>query len=130
VSNTPSLAANEVLVLSSNLHIIVAAEREFGNLDGAIVLKARFSNASSQPILEMTFQMAVPKAFQLKMEPQSSRSLPVGQLDAVTQRIKVTGIERGQGGVLKVKWKVSYKMGSQTAQLQEDMGVMEGLIVS
>ena len=70
------------------------------------------------------------QAFQLKMEPQSSRSLPVGQPDAVTQRIKVTGVGRGQGGVLKVKWKVSYKMGSQTAQLQEDMGVMEGLIVS
>lgn len=61
MSNTPSLAVNEVLVLSSNLHIVVSAEREFGNLDGAIVLKARFSNASSQPILEMTFQMAVPK---------------------------------------------------------------------
>lgn len=73
VSNMPSLAANEVLVLSSNLHIIVAAEREFGNLDGAIVLKARFSNASSQPILEMTFQMAVPK---VQIPPFYPRHIP------------------------------------------------------
>lgn len=60
-SNVPPLQANEVLVLSSNLHIIVAAEREYGNPDGAILLKARFSNACAQPINELTFQMAVPK---------------------------------------------------------------------
>lgn len=60
-SNVPALKGNEVLVVSSNLHIIVATERESGSPDGAILLKARFSNASSQPIHEMTFQMAVPK---------------------------------------------------------------------
>ncbi|KAF8423879.1 VHS domain-containing protein [Tirmania nivea] len=129
-SNVPKLAANEVLVHSSNLHIVVSAEREFGNGDGAMVLRARFSNACAQPIFELTFQMAVPKSFQLKMEPQSSRFLPVGQPDAVTQLIRVTGVRRGQGGALKIKWKVSYRVGSETGVVTEEMGVVERLPAS
>ena len=64
------------------------------------------------------------------MDHQSSRFLPVGQIDAVTQRIRVSGVGRGQGGALKVKWKVSYRMGSETAQLHEEQGVVESLPIS
>jgi len=64
------------------------------------------------------------------MEPQSSRFLPVGRSDAVTQLIRVTGVGKGQGGTLKVKWKVSYKVGSETGVLTEEMGVVERLPAS
>ena len=60
-SNPPPLKANEILVLSSNLHIIAEASRELGQPDGAILLKTRFSNATAHPIYELTFQMAAPR---------------------------------------------------------------------
>ncbi|KAF8475680.1 VHS domain-containing protein [Kalaharituber pfeilii] len=126
-ADAPVLAANEVLLMSSNIQIIVEASRLQGVLDAPIVLRARFSNVGGEKIDELTFQMAVPKAFQLKMEPQSSRILPVGHKDAVTQIIRVTGVVQGQGGMLKVKWKVSYKMGGR---MYEEQGVVESLPAS
>lgn len=64
------------------------------------------------------------------MEPQSSRFLPVGQVDAVTQKIRVAGVARGQGAGLKVKWKVLYRIddgGVGDGQLNEETGVIDKL---
>lgn len=64
----------------------------------------------------------------LKMEPQSGRYLQARQKDGVTQIIRVTGVPRGGGGSVKMRWKVSYRVGS--GPLNEEQGVIESLPVS
>lgn len=64
----------------------------------------------------------------LKMEPQSGRYLQARQKDGVTQIIRVTGVPRGGGASVKMRWKVSYRVGS--GPLNEEQGVIESLPVS
>ena len=54
-----AVKANEMLVVDSNLRAVVEVNRPAG--DGPILLKATFSNNASQPIQDLTFQMAVTK---------------------------------------------------------------------
>lgn len=64
----------------------------------------------------------------LKMEPQSGRYLQARQKDGVTQIIRVAGVPRGGGAGVKMRWKVSYRVGS--GPLNEEQGVIESLPVS
>ena len=50
---------NEIVVMDSNLRVVVEVNRP--SPGGPILLKARFSNNASQPIQDLTFQMAVTK---------------------------------------------------------------------
>jgi len=62
------------------------------------------------------------------MEPQSSRHLEAHQRAGVTQLIRVSGVPRGGGGNVKMRWKVSYRVG--TGPLNEEQGVIESLPVA
>lgn len=55
----PPPARNELVILNSNLHILLEANRPVTMPDGPILVKAKFSNNNSQPIQDLTFQMAV-----------------------------------------------------------------------
>ena len=52
---------NELVILNSNLHILLDVHRPVTMPDGPILVKAKFSNNASQPIQDLTFQMAVTK---------------------------------------------------------------------
>lgn len=56
-------ARNELVILNSNLHILLEANRPVTMPDGPILIKAKFSNNNSQPIQDLTFQMAVTKVY-------------------------------------------------------------------
>lgn len=55
----PPPARNELVILNSNLHILLEVNRPVTMPDGPILVKAKFSNNNSQPIQDLTFQMAV-----------------------------------------------------------------------
>ena len=97
------------------------------NLDGPILLKLRFSNNTDRKITDLTFQMAVTKTYQMKMEPQSGRELEARQRDGITQLVRVAGAPRGAGGAVKMRWKASYTLGGEG---REEGGVVEGLPVA
>ncbi|RPB15274.1 VHS-domain-containing protein [Morchella conica CCBAS932] len=121
-------ARNELVILNSNLHILLEANRPVTMPDGPILIKAKFSNNNSQPIQDLTFQMAVTKTLALKMQPQSGRFLQARQKDGVSQIIRVEGVARGAGGGVKMRWKASYRIGS--GPINEEQGVIEGLPVA
>ncbi|KAL7275614.1 ARF-binding protein [Rhizina undulata] len=113
--------ANELVILNSNLGIVL----EVGRNGDVVVLKARFSNLAAVPLVDLTFQMAVTKAFSLKMEPQTGRYLPPNQKDGITQIIRVSGVLNRGGAGVKMRWKASFKVGG--GALVEEQGVIEGL---
>jgi ADP-ribosylation factor-binding protein GGA len=62
----------------------------------------------------------------LNLQAQSGRSLQAQQKDGITQIIRVNGVERGKGNTVKMRWKASYKLGTEMRQEQgqvENLGV-------
>jgi len=55
------------------------------------------------------------------MEQQSATSLQPGQRDGITQIVRIAGVAQGAGSKLRVRWKVSYRIGD-SGQLQEETG--------
>lgn len=49
-------------------------------------------------------------------------------MGGVTQIIRVSGVPRGAGGSVKMRWKASYRVGK--GPLNEEQGVIEGLPVA
>jgi ADP-ribosylation factor-binding protein GGA len=73
-----------------------------------IEIKSRISNNTASAITELTFQVAVTKSYQLKLEPQSGRALAPRQTSGVTQTIRLLGVDVGMGGNVRMRWKASY----------------------
>ena len=56
------------------------------------------------------------QAYTLKLTPQSGRKLQPFQKDGITQPIEIHGVERGQAGNVKIRWKASYKAGGESRE--------------
>jgi AP-1 complex subunit gamma-1 len=84
------------------------------------IIKASYSNLSSNPYSEFIFQAAVPKFAQLSLQaptygPDPSKTanfLPANSSNTVSQVIKVTNNAHGQKALV-MKLKVSYKVNGQ-----------------
>lgn len=92
-----------------------------------LAIASRISNATAQPIDDLTFQLAVTKGYTLKLDPQSGRSLAPQQQAGITQTIRVQGVERGSGGAVKLRWRASYSLAGKVVNEQ---GAIEGLGVA
>lgn len=68
------------------------------------------------------------QAYQLRMEPQSGRTLLANQKNGVSQIIRIANAPSGGGSVVKMRWKASYRVGS--GPLHEEQGTIEGLPVA
>jgi ADP-ribosylation factor-binding protein GGA len=55
------------------------------------------------------------------MEPQSGRTLQPLQSKGITQVIHLNGVEYGKGTSVKMRWKVSYKVGATLKQEQGEI---------
>ncbi len=53
------------------------------------------------------------------MEPQSSRSLSPYVQNGITQTIVLSGVEYGKGNMVKMRWKVGYRLGNETVRKEE-----------
>ncbi|KAF2752035.1 VHS-domain-containing protein [Sporormia fimetaria CBS 119925] len=114
----------EITVTNSALNITFTVTRES---DTVLRISSRMSNNTASPVTELTFQSAVSKAYQQEMEPQSDVSLAPNQRNGITQTIRLLGVQRGQGTSVKMRWKVSYRVG---AEVREERGEIAGLGVS
>ncbi|KAI9707651.1 MAG: hypothetical protein M1836_000612 [Candelina mexicana] len=115
--------SNEITVTNSAINILLAVSRQAGT-DSVIIILSRFSNNTNQPISELTFQVAVSKGYSLKLDPQSGRILLPHQRNGVTQVIRLNGVERGKGNSVKMRWKASYKVGTE---MKEENGELAAL---
>lgn len=90
---------------------------------GATDIVAEYRNKTTEPIAGFSLQAAVPKVFQLKLDPASGRTLPpVGEnaTSAVTQKIHVTNTMPGQKAlVMRLRMSYTGSNGQQVVQQAE-----------
>ncbi|XRM41774.1 ARF-binding protein, variant 2 [Aspergillus tubingensis] len=121
-SNTlPS--TNRVSVLNSALRIEFVARRH-PQQSQQIHVVALFSNGTSQPLNELHFQVAVEKAYTLQLRPQSGRDIGPLQNNGVQQEMLISGVAGGKGNSIKMRYRVSYRVGSEH---KEEQGMVPSL---
>ncbi|KAF7504805.1 hypothetical protein GJ744_001738 [Endocarpon pusillum] len=113
---------NRVKVHSSTIKIEFLATRPNG--EETIRIKAQFSNNTAKSVHGLHFQVAVEKGYSLQLKPQSGRDMAGNEVYAIEQEVIVNGVPKGQGNLVKMRFKVSY----QVDQLpQEEQGVVPPL---
>lgn len=126
-------SANKIQVLNSELRVDFAARR-VPNQPRQIHVMANFSNNTSQPIGELHFQVAVEKvsftfyvflhtanilqSYKLQLRPQSGRDIAPQQQNGVQQEMLMDGIDVGKGDSVKIRFRVSYKLGGEAREEQ------------
>jgi hypothetical protein len=116
-------STNKVQVLNSQLRIDFVARRVPG-APRQIHIQAVFSNTTAQPIGELHFQVAVEKSYSLQLRPQSGREVAPQQQYGVKQEMVLDGIDNGKGNSVKIRFKVSYRLG---AEAREEQGMVPSL---
>ncbi|MCJ1477078.1 hypothetical protein MMC13_005749 [Lambiella insularis] len=120
----PSSAS--LLVSSKEVEISFDVSRRKTD-DTIIDILAMFTNKSSNPITEYTFQVAVTKSYTLKLTPQSGRKLHPLQTNGITQPIEIHGVAKGQSSNVKIRWKASYKA---AGDLRQEQGEVPPLMIA
>ncbi|KAK2849607.1 hypothetical protein FQN49_005589 [Arthroderma sp. PD_2] len=116
---------NTVEVLNTSVGIKVQVKRLPG--ENRIHGLVSFSNNTPQPISELHFQIAIEKAYTLQLRPQSGRDIAPYQKIGVQQQLQMDGVEPGKGNSVRLRYKVSYKVGSE---LNESDGLVPSLGIS
>ncbi|KAE8375071.1 VHS domain-containing protein [Aspergillus bertholletiae] len=114
---------NRVQVLNSSLRVEFVVRRH-PQQARQIHMVALFSNGTSQPLSELHFQVAVEKAYTLQLRPQSGRDIGALQTNGVQQEMLVSGVEAGKGNSIKMRFKVSYRVGNEQ---KEEQGMVPSL---
>ncbi|KAJ5122608.1 hypothetical protein N7448_003743 [Penicillium atrosanguineum] len=114
---------NKFQVLNSQLRVDFAARR-VQTASRQIYIQAVFSNMTSQSISDLHFQVAVEKSYTLQLRPQSGRDIAPQQQNGVHQDMALDGIDLGKGNSVKIRFKVSYKLG---AEAREEQGMVPPL---
>ncbi|EED23866.1 VHS domain protein [Talaromyces stipitatus ATCC 10500] len=119
-------ATNRVRVLESSLVVDFEARRKPGE-PRTIQIMALFSNKTSQPLTELHFQVAVERAYHLKLQPQTGRDISPLQSVGVKQEMLIENVDAGKGNSVKVRFKVSYRVGGKAT---EEQGMVPQLGIS
>ncbi|KAL2808701.1 VHS domain-containing protein [Aspergillus granulosus] len=120
-STLPS--TNQLQVLNSSLKVEFVARRH-PQQQRQIYIMARFSNATSQALSDLHFQVAVEKAYTLHLRPQSGRDIAPLQTNGVQQEMLIDGIDLGRGNSVKIRFRVSYRVGNEP---KEEQGMVPAL---
>lgn len=91
----------------SNQTVEVIFSVKSAGASGATDILAEFRNKTPHPITGFTLQAAVPKVFQLKLDPASGRTLPPAGTGPVTQAIHVRNTVPGKKALV-MRVRVSY----------------------
>ncbi|RKF76105.1 putative ADP-ribosylation factor-binding protein C25H2.16c [Golovinomyces cichoracearum] len=86
-----------------------------------ITLSLSFSNVTNEIISDLTFMAAVTKSYNLKLQPQSGRLLQPNEHNGVTQVITLMGVEPGKCDAVRLRWKVSYRLGAKPVSEQGEV---------
>ncbi|KAI1359269.1 ADP-ribosylation factor-binding protein GGA2 [Xylaria arbuscula] len=105
---------HQAVVSNSLLRINMKAVRA-PQAPNALSLLFSFSNTSPQPISDLHFQLAVTKGYELKLQPQTGRTLEPNQENGVTQVIQVwhAGELAKKVDSARLRWRLSYKWGAE-----------------
>ncbi|KAI1424306.1 ADP-ribosylation factor-binding protein GGA2 [Xylaria sp. FL1777] len=105
---------HQVVVSNSLLRINMKAVRA-PQAPNALSLLFSFSNSSPQHISDLHFQLAVTKGYELKLQPQTGRTLQPNQDNGVTQVIQVwhAGETTKKVDSARLRWRVSYTWGTE-----------------
>ncbi|KAL1929062.1 hypothetical protein VTP01DRAFT_2121 [Rhizomucor pusillus] len=101
------------LVNKNGLHIVLQVQQA----DTIWYLKALFSNRSTADMEHLTLRLAAPKSMQLKMEPQSSETMPAKTENSVTQNIVLKNPNKEP---LRLRYKVTYQQFGVDMELSGD----------
>ncbi|OAA59838.1 VHS subgroup [Niveomyces insectorum RCEF 264] len=82
----------------------------------AIRFALAFSNNAAQPVAELHFQAAVTRGFELRLQPQSGRTLAPHTARGIQQTMEVSHAQDKSLKVtaLKLRWRLAYRLGGQT----------------
>lgn len=100
----PSVVAFE----SSSLRVMFDFLKSPGNPQ-ITVIKATFTNLSSNVYADFVFQAAVPKFLQLHLDPASGNTLPANSNGTVTQTLRVTNSQHGKKSLV-MRIRIAYKI--------------------
>lgn len=67
------------------------------------------------------------QAYTLQLRPQSGRDISPLQQHGVRQEMLIDGVDAGKGSSVKIRFKVSYRIGGE---LKEDQGMVPPLGIS
>lgn len=67
------------------------------------------------------------QGYTLKMEPQSGRRLQPNEQHGIRQTIHLNGVKYGDGTNVKMRWKLSYRLG---AEMKNEDGMVPALGVA
>lgn len=109
-NSTPSHHAN---VLNDSLKLIFTMSRDSPS---SLEVKASFSNTSASLISNINLQLAVPRSFNLQMQPQSSTLLAPFATSPITQVTIVDNVTKGTS--LKIRWRVTATLGTASYERQ------------
>ncbi|ORE09413.1 VHS-domain-containing protein [Rhizopus microsporus var. microsporus] len=113
LGGSQSTSNNTTLVNKNGLHI----ELNIKQVDTKYYIKAYFSNLSTAPMDRLMLRLAAPKSMQIKMEPQSSQTLPPKSTRSVTQNIVINNSNKEN---LRLRYKVSYEQFGVDMELAGD----------
>ncbi|KAK7932278.1 hypothetical protein PG985_002990 [Apiospora marii] len=119
----PSLPKDHAAVVKTGeVQIDMKAARSVQS-PNALALSFAFSSNAAQPVSELHFQLAVTKGYELQLQPQTGRNLQPNQKYGVTQNMQVwhAGDKTKKVETIKLRWRVSYKLGSETKNEMGDV---------
>ncbi|CAI7618218.1 unnamed protein product [Penicillium manginii] len=117
---------NQVQVLNTQLRVDFLVQR-VPAYPRQIFVKALFSNPNSQAIGDLHFQVAVEKSYTLQLKPQTGRDIAPQQQQGVSQEMVLDGVDSGKGNLVKIRFKVAYKVGGEA---REEQGMVPALGVN
>ncbi|CAM1320496.1 AP1G1 (predicted) [Pycnogonum litorale] len=114
----PPNSMPEITAFENNgLRLTFGFERSTENPDMTIITSTAY-NSTSDTFSEFIFQAAVPKSFQLQLQPSSGNVIPPNNSGTVSQVIKVINPNKTQ---LRMKIKVSYSVEGRNVQEQGEV---------
>ncbi|RUP51011.1 Coatomer/clathrin adaptor appendage, Ig-like subdomain-containing protein [Jimgerdemannia flammicorona] len=76
-------------------------------------LRAKFSNASTAPMMGLELKIAVPKSMKLTMEPQSADTIPPQSTNAVIQLVHIANPTKTD---VRIRYQVNYEQNGVTME--------------
>ncbi|EFX04493.1 vhs domain containing protein [Grosmannia clavigera kw1407] len=119
---TPAKPQEHRITVGNGAVKIEVVARRSPETPQAISFMFAFSNNTAQPISDMHFQAAVTRGYELKMQPQTGRSLAPQQSRGIAQTMEVWHAHDRTSKVetIKLRWRISCKVGGD--ETKTDMG--------
>jgi len=110
-SGIPSITAYE----QNGLKIQFSFEKQAGNPNNVVMVTATSSNSSGSPMSDYLFQAAVPKTFQLQLQPPSGNVIPPFGGGNVTQQLMISNPQKEP---VRMLLRIGYTTNGEPVQIQ------------